>query len=129
MEDICNNNSSAAHAALDDLGNESHANMTDLYWQAASSVAALARQNARLNQGGAFGEDEDFGNSHSCALPDCYQDSTDYNNQTLAYPEAKLEHSSSSMSDGSGKAGKRKERKPRNSNTQLLKLKKQSSNS
>lgn len=114
MEDICNNNSSSAHAALDDLGNEDHANINDLYWQAANSVAAIARQNACLNQA-AYCKEEDFGNSHSCALPDCYQDSSDYNNQSLAYPEVKLEQTSSSMSDCTGKVTKRKERKPKNS--------------
>ena len=41
MEDVCPNNNSASLMALDDLGHEDQQNMTDLYWQAASTVAAM----------------------------------------------------------------------------------------
>ena len=105
--------------------------MTDLYWQAASSVAALAIQNARLNQ--VQGEDEELANSHSCALPDFYQDSSDFNNQSLAYQELQSEQTCNTSSEVLGKGARRKERKSKNSqfasSSSLLKLKKQSSTS
>lgn len=50
MEDLCHNNNSASLGGLEELGHEDHANMTDLYWQAASSVAALTLQSAQLQQ-------------------------------------------------------------------------------
>lgn len=41
MEDVCPNNNSASLCAMDDLGHEDQHNMTDLYWQAASTHAAM----------------------------------------------------------------------------------------
>lgn len=97
--------------------------MTDLYWQAASSVAALTLQNARLNQVPAAEEEL---NSRSCALPDYYQDSSDFNGQSLAYQELQSEQTCNTSSEGQPKGATRKERKSKNSqfaSSQLLKLK------
>jgi len=32
MEDVCPNNNSSSLGAMEDLANEDHQNMTDLYW-------------------------------------------------------------------------------------------------